>query len=245
MHLREPKAPKSLAGFIDEHGIGEGWQHIWLGPDGEDISVVDHEQYARQQGAGGRNPNIEFERRGWIRVSIVLGSIGFEMETLPTPAQLATMDKYLRYPGIVFKAVNYRNRYIQNDGFTRMTAGRIAAWAQGQAGGGLGATRTHAIPATAVVAHAARIDGTGDPAWVAYLRKEILKYPRWELTFLPLDVLEFDLADDADPETYESALDVPIIVVPDGSNYEVIDGRHRATVAFKLKRKTLPAYHPA
>jgi len=142
IYVLDYPAPKSLAGYIDEHGIGEGWQHIWLGPDGEDISVVDHEQYARQQGAGGRNPNIEFERQGWIRISIYAGAISVELETEPTPAQVETLAKYLSYPGIAFRAANYRNRYLQADGFTRMTAGQIAAWAQGQAGGGLGAAKS-------------------------------------------------------------------------------------------------------
>lgn len=102
-----------------------------------------------------------------------------------------------------------------------------------------------AVPCADVVAYHNKVDGTGDPEWLAYVADRICEFPDWELSEVPLDLLEYEVAQDVDGYA-ALARRLPLIVAPGtGGRFDVLDGRHRASAAADVGRDTVKAWRPA
>jgi hypothetical protein len=87
-------------------------------------------------------------------------------------------------------------------------------------------------------------DQTGEGDWTSHLADRIRRHPFWQLQLVHPNRLDYEEADVVDVPGLHSTKPPPIIVVPeDGTKYELIDGRHRASAAANNDKK-LWAYMP-
>lgn len=98
------------------------------------------------------------------------------------------------------------------------------------------------VTAEEVVRHLRETDGSGDEEWLTLLTQQVRAYKQWELREVPIAQLSFDVADEV--SQYASALKLPIVAVPVDDLLEVIDGRHRASLAAELGKESIRAYIP-
>lgn len=136
-----PASP--LAGYIDEpRAYIQGRQSIWIAPDGSDLdssrdthgwtaAVILGKKHPERPEVG-YNAMLKLMTQGWIRMHLAHGSMHLHMATVPTPSQVATLRKY-EAAGAVASTLEagtdeYTSKLWHDDGVTRMTAGRIAAW---------------------------------------------------------------------------------------------------------------------
>ena len=138
----QPAWRPALAGYIDNPRAPlEGRLSIWIRPDGDDTVGSDHGFMAArilgmkpaQDVMVGYKAMKELMSRGWLRLHVAEGHLHIQMATVPNPAQVSTLRRY-EAAGGVFGAVDLTppggyTKSLVSDGFQRITAGRIAAWA--------------------------------------------------------------------------------------------------------------------